>query len=242
MHNKAGNIPAINGPQVVAAVHTMNGLALAQRLPSGAVDFLEIRLDAFAAMEGGMTPLVKALPKLKIPLIVTARDFREGGAGRLTTSQRRELLLHSLPFTTLVDIELRNANAMAEVVEAARKAGVGVILSAHDFSKTPQLKRLREMAKRAAKYKPAIFKFAGAAKTTRDLSILLEFLAVEKKLPLAVMGMGRRGKLSRVMLGGAGSVLNYGYLDEANASGQWPARLLKERLREIADAETTRKA
>jgi len=46
--------------------------------------------------------------------------------------------------------------------------------------------------------------------------------------------MGTWGKLSRLTLGAAGSVLNYGYLDAANATGQWPARLLKTRLQEVA--------
>ena len=51
-------------------------------------------------------------------------------------------------------------------------------------------------------------------------------------LPLAVMGMGAFGKVSRLALGKSGSVLNYGYLDKPQVSGQWPAALLKERLRE----------
>ena len=55
-------------------------------------------------------------------------------------------------------------------------------------------------------------------------------------MPLSVMGMGRFGKISRLLLAQAGSVLNYGYLDRPNASGQWEARLLKSRLAELAEA------
>ena len=47
------------------------------------------------------------------------------------------------------------------------------------------------------------------------------------------MGMGRLGKISRLLLAQAGSVLNYGYLDQPNASGQWEATLLKKRLAEL---------
>lgn len=48
------------------------------------------------------------------------------------------------------------------------------------------------------------------------------------------MGMGRFGKISRLLLAQSGSILNYGYLDRPNASGQWEATLLKKRLAEIA--------
>ncbi|MGC3992291.1 MAG: type I 3-dehydroquinate dehydratase [Chthoniobacteraceae bacterium] len=233
MHSKAGKQFVIECSHVVAAIHTSHGLKSALRLPPGAVDLLEIRLDALVQMEGGMRALVKTLPKLKIPLLITARDPKEGGIGSLTLAQRRELLQAALPFASLLDLELRNAAALKDVREAARAAGVGVVLSAHDFAKTPSLARLEAMKKKAATFKPAVFKFAGLAKTTEDLSVLLAFLTREKKLPLAVMGMGPWGKLSRLTLGAAGSVLNYGFLDEANATGQWPARLLKERLREV---------
>jgi 3-dehydroquinate dehydratase len=47
------------------------------------------------------------------------------------------------------------------------------------------------------------------------------------------MGMGRFGKISRLLLAQTGSVLNYGYLDRPNASGQWEAVLLKKRLAEL---------
>jgi len=33
-----------------------------------------------------------------------------------------------------------------------------------------------------------------------------------------------------------GSALNYGYLDEPNAPGQWEATLLKQRLAELSQA------
>ena len=67
-----------------------------------------------------------------------------------------------------------------------------------------------------------------------DLAILIEFLADEKaRLPLAVMGMGVFGKISRLVLAQGGSCLNYGYLGSPNASGQWPVAILKERIAEI---------
>ena len=48
------------------------------------------------------------------------------------------------------------------------------------------------------------------------------------------MGMGEFGKVSRLALASAGSVLNYGYLGDAQLPGQWPAVELKRRLQELA--------
>jgi 3-dehydroquinate dehydratase-1 len=49
------------------------------------------------------------------------------------------------------------------------------------------------------------------------------------------MGMREFGKVSRLALAQAGSVLNYGFLGELQVPGQWPVAVLKERLREITE-------
>jgi 3-dehydroquinate dehydratase-1 len=47
------------------------------------------------------------------------------------------------------------------------------------------------------------------------------------------MGMGGLGRVSRLTLAKLGSLLNYGFLGEANAPGQWPARQLKDLLNDL---------
>jgi 3-dehydroquinate dehydratase-1 len=47
------------------------------------------------------------------------------------------------------------------------------------------------------------------------------------------MGMGALGRVSRLLLAQLGSVLNYGYLDQATVPGQWPAARLRELIREL---------
>ena len=51
------------------------------------------------------------------------------------------------------------------------------------------------------------------AATPAALAQLLGVFAGESRLPLSVMGMGRFGKISRLLLAQSGSALNYGYLD-----------------------------
>ena len=222
---------------VVGTIHSAASLSSGLQWRKGTLDFLELRVDAFAAEGAEMDALEKSVARLKIPLIVTVRHPLEGGAGSLALAWRRALFGRFLPYASLVDVELRSAGALAEVIDRAQAQGVAVILSHHDFRATPSLARLKELRRKAARAGASVFKLACMTHTARDLAVLVDFVAASRaSVPaLAVMGMGVFGKISRLTLGRAGSVLNYGYLDRAQVSGQWPAPLLKERLRELSE-------
>lgn len=229
--NPPGGFPA---GAVAATVHSPADLSLARRARRQEADFLELRVDAFARDPAALEKLAAAAPKLPLPLIITVRHPREGGAGRLSARERARLFHRFLPHAAGIDVELRSARELAGVLDAARSQGVRVILSHHDFQKTPSPEKLRELAKTARSLRADIFKVAALARTPRDLADLLDFLAREAS-PLAVMAMGERfGPVSRLLFAHAGSVLNYGFLSRGNASGQWPAKLLKQRIAELA--------
>ena len=216
--------------KVVGAVHSPGALRRALRIRPGEVDFLEIRVDSFAA---DPAPLLRALPRLRVPLLITVRHPAEGGAHRLAFPQRRALFARFLPFATLIDIELRSVGKLASTIAAARARGVRVIVSDHNFKSTPPAARLRHTIRRARAAGADICKIATLTETPAALARLLALFAKPQPLPLSVMGMGRFGKISRLLLAQAGSVLNYGYLHEPNASGQWEAVLLQKRLAEV---------
>lgn len=219
-----------HGPAVVGTIYSEASLARARTLHAGDVDFLEIRVDHFAADPAA---LHEVLGTLKFPLILTVRHPAEGGSGALSLARRRDLLLEFLPAAALVDVELRSVAGMGEVIAAARAREVGVIVSDHHFRSTPAVGRLRERLHAARAAGADIFKVAALATRPADLTTLLTFLTEEKRLPLSVMGMGSWGKISRLLCAQGGSVLNYGYLAEPQVSGQWEAVLLKERIREL---------
>ena len=219
-----------SGPQVVGAVHSPGALRRALRIQPGDVDFLEIRVDAFAL---DPAPLLRALPRLRVPLIITVRHPAEGGLHRLGGPRRRALFARFLPSAALLDIELRSCAALASTIADARSHGVRVILSEHHFKTMPTTARLRQTIRRAHAAGADICKLAALADTPTALARLLALFSRRPPLPLSVMGMGRYGKISRLLLAQAGSVLNYGYLDQPNASGQWEAVLLQKRLAEL---------
>lgn len=217
---------------VVGTIHSPAALRAARRLKTGDLDFLEVRVDHFVE---DVSALLSKIEELPAPLIITVRHPQEGGAAPLTFAQRADLYRTFLPFAALIDVELRSAEALASVLQDARESGVARILSWHDFKKTPSLGDLQSRWEKARKFAPDVIKFATRTRTPKDLARLMEFQAGAPKKPaLSLMGMCEFGKISRLTLAEAGSVLNYGYLGELQVPGQWPARVLKERLREIA--------
>lgn len=214
---------------VVATAHTGKGLREAARLRPGEVGFVEVRLDA-------LTPdharLMAALESIRVPVLLTARHPTEGGAQRLSAAERRSLLQAFLLKAGAVDVELRSIASLSAVLENARRGKIKRVISFHDFRGTPGLPRLREIVRRSVRAGADIVKVATHLRGANDLAVLL-LLQSAAKTPLATMGMGPLGKVSRLVLAAAGSRLNYGYLDKPQVTGQWPALKLVERLEEV---------
>lgn len=214
---------------LVATAHTPAGLRQARALAASEVCFVEIRLDALA---GAARDLAGAVSGIRAPLLFTARHPAEGGTGGFSPAKRRDWLEAFLPVAKAVDVELRSAGAMAGLLEQARRRRVTRIVSFHDFRGTPGLTRLREVVGRSRRAGADIVKIATVLRGPRDLAVLL-MLQGAAQLPLATMGMGPLGKVSRLVLAAAGSRLNYGYLDKPQVAGQWPAGELALRLGEV---------
>jgi 3-dehydroquinate dehydratase-1 len=174
----------------------------------------------------------RALPGIKTPILITARHPAEGGLGRLSATCRRDLLSEFLLRADAIDVELRSVGAMSGLLEEARRRRATRIVSFHDFHRTPSLRRLREVLRRSIGAGADIVKIATHLRGPGDLAVLL-ILQSTAKVPLATMGMGPLGKVSRLVLAAAGSRLNYGYLDKPQVAGQWPALELARRLEEI---------
>jgi 3-dehydroquinate dehydratase type I len=218
---------------VVGTVYSPASLRAAQALapPPAAPDLLELRVDHFAGHPEALDPLAANSPR---PLIVTVRAAAEGGHGDLEAAHRRDLYERFAPRAYWLDLELSWLRGLAPVAELARGTAGGLIASHHDFRGGPSLEQLRTLAARAADAGAAIFKAAVLVEDPPGVTVLLEFLATETRLPVAVMGVGRYGLVSRLAAAALGSRLNYGYLGDApQVPGQWPAGLLRARIDEL---------
>jgi len=199
-------------PRIVGVIASRDDLeqALRMRRPP---DLFELRLDRLA---GIVDRVETKLPKLRAPLIITARHPNEGGSGRLSLRQRRALLTRFLTHADYLDVELRSARALRALLAIAKTKNVRRIISFHDFKSTPSARLLAAKAHNAKALRADIFKVATRTDTPTELGRLLEFITKNRvNVRLAVMGIGRLGAISRVLLARAGSVLIYASLGPA---------------------------
>src|SRR5260370_25835945 len=136
-------------------------------------DLFELRLETLAR---DLDEVEKKLPKLRAPLIMTARHPREGGANQLSTQQRRDLLSRFLSRARYIDVELLSVNALRSLLQAARRKNVERIVSFHDLKATPDSRILRTKARAAKSDGANIFTVATRTDTPAQLARLLEFI------------------------------------------------------------------
>lgn len=195
-------------------------------------DVIELRLDS---LTDNLDEIYSLLTDNRpdIPILATARHPDEGGCHSLDTATRQNLYLRFLPLVDALDIELRSVAEMNEVIEAARSTEKLIILSFHNFNNTPSISTIQSKIEQAIEAKADVCKIAIHLDSQPILDELIQVCESESRIKLSMMGMGPLGKPSRLAFAKAGSVLNYGYLKNLNAPGQWPAEELKRLIGEI---------
>jgi 3-dehydroquinate dehydratase-1 len=214
-------------PQIVGVIFSRAGLqrALRMRKPP---DLFELRLDRLVNCIGEVKAAIDCLPA---PLLITARDPREGGANHLSMPRRRALLLQFLPHAAWVDVELRSAHSLAPVLRSARARGIPTIISFHDFKTTPPASRLDEIVSGARSLGANVVKIATRTDTPAQLAALLDFFERQRGgETLVAMGIGKLGRASRLELARRGCLLNYAHLGLPAAAGQLSIRDLRRAL------------
>lgn len=199
-------------------------------------DIVEWRADFFWEEDGlrDFSLIMGTAKKLRIflediPLIFTIRSIEEGGNAKVSLevyeSIIREISKKSL--ADAVDIEIFKFSGQEErldrLVGDIRKSGLTIIMSNHDFNKTPSIE---EMIKRLQMMEIAgadIAKLAVMPQERQDVMDLMNatFLADQTLgIPIITMSMGELGKSSRVSGSVTGSCLTFAAKGKASAPGQ----------------------
>ncbi len=203
-------------------------MSVAER--EAACDLIELRLDTLQLAE---PDLRAGLAGNATPVLLTARHPAEGGQAPADAAGRMALMEPLLDLASLIDVELRSAQEMRSLVQKAQGRGVRVVGSFHDFQATPGEEVLQGAIGFAQPAGLDAVKIATFLNSTDDLVRLIQLASAPQRLRLSCMGMGPLGRVSRLVLAKCGSLLNYGYLGEANAPGQWPAARLKAILADL---------
>ena len=210
-------------PYVVAVLNkaSVKTAQSAQRLGA---DILELRvgmLDSCYHNGEKASSIIRQLKeKVKLPVILTIRSSKEGGMTKITDSKRLDIFREAISETDLVDIEINSNHINSKVIELVKTQNKKVILSYHNFEKTPALSYLKNQAEKACDLGCDILKIAVMANNMEDVRRLLNFCSIWKKTRIAVMSMGYLGAVSRLAGFLFDSCLTYGFIDQPVASGQ----------------------
>jgi 3-dehydroquinate dehydratase type I len=223
--------PAVCGAVMGANVEAM-GAGLAEAIEQGA-DLVELRLDGLREQVGW-----EKLLRARVPLILTNRAKREGGNFGGGEEERIKPLLEGIDRgAACVDIELSTEKKLLNrVVQEARKRGVSVLISHHDFAGTPDADALVAVAKRMVVAGCDIAKVVTFAEKPQDALAVLDFLVRvqdDVNVPVVAFAMGEAGRLSRIAAPLFGSPIVYAAAGEATAPGQFDITTTKRLLLEI---------
>lgn len=224
-----GRVPALCAPLVGRTLEELLGEA--RKIRDAHPDVVEWRVDFFArindraaVLDAGRS-MRELLPG--VPLLFTRRSPMEGG--QATGMEEGEVpalyaAVCEAGFADLVDYEMSRDPAHVRAVhEASRRHGVALVLSFHDFGKTPSLDFLMERFRMVKALQGDVAKVAVMPRSMDDVLTLLEATLRASRamdIPLISMSMGAQGALSRVVGFAFGSALSFGVGAASSAPGQ----------------------
>jgi 3-dehydroquinate dehydratase type I len=200
------------------AVEQANGLA----------DLIELRVDYLKGVE--LEKLLKAGEK---PLVVTNRRRAEGGRYGGDEKSRLAILRQAADLgAAFVDVEMRTERSLLRAL-IKNKNGTRMILSFHDFPRTPPPGELRKIMDRMIRDGADVAKIVTFARSWEDNLKVLALIPYARRRGQAIVTfcMGEKGKMSRIFSPLMGAAWTYASLGRRRASA--PGQLTVAEMREI---------
>jgi len=239
---RIGNFDLEKKAAVVAVINdSLSPFENSRKAAEMGADVLEIRLDLLGTRDSGLAVGITGKIKAEtgLPLILTNRSSAEGGKWEGSEKERIEILKELLTSFSreggvdAVDIELSaGEKERAELISTAKKQGKTVIVSFHDFSKTPSFQEMEKIIEEAFRAGADIAKLAVMPGSMQDILDLLRLTlnAREARRPVCTIAMGKLGKHTRVIAPLYGSVLSYASVESSAAPGQLQANKVKKMM------------
>lgn len=203
-------------------------------------DILEWRIDFFDELNNIETIKEGASyisENLNQPTLFTFRSKKEGGEIEISDDKYFELINNMIlsNLIDLIDIELfMDRDKVIDSIALANKNNVKVVMSNHDFNKTPAKEEIVNRLTLMHKLNADICKIAVMPQSSRDVLTLLDatltMQEINKDAILVTMSMAQLGVISRVCGETFGSTITFGAYKNASAPGQIEVNNLKNVL------------
>ena len=190
-------------------------------------DLIELRADYLKRVK-----LSLLLENRRKPFIVTNRRKEEGGKHKGEERKRLAVLQEAVDLgADYIDVELASERSSLQGL-IRNKKGTQVILSFHDFRRTPSLKELQSLFGQMVRSGADVIKIVSFARSWEDNLTILSLIpfAKARRRKIIAFCMGEKGKISRLFSPCLGAVWTYASLSrvKASAPGQLTVREMKQ--------------
>ena len=194
-------------------------------------DLIEWRVDHYENVEDleKVKEIVKALREEvgETVILFTFRSKKEGGEKEISKEYYAELnkQISKTKLVDLVDVELFTGDEIVkDVVKTAHENDVKIVMSNHDFFKTPSKEEIINRLCKMQDLDADLPKIAVMPNTSEDVVTLLaateEMSTKYAKQPIITMSMGSLGLVSRLSGETFGSAITFGAARKTSAPGQ----------------------
>ena len=192
-------------------------------------DLIELRIDFYENIHDLKQVhelLLQVRQQTNLPLLLTYRSLKEGGHIQLSDQEYLSLVQTACQSgcVDIVDIELESGNMLVyQLVEIAHQNHVKVLMSYHDFEKTPAVLEMKERLEKMEIMGADICKIAVMPFSYKDVIQLLNTtMEMSQRLtrPLVTMSMGKIGKITRIVGELVGSSITFASVGQSSAPGQ----------------------
>jgi 3-dehydroquinate dehydratase type I len=191
-------------------------------------DLIELRADFLKRVK---LPLL--LENRQKPFIVTHRRKEEGGNYKGRERKRLSVLQEAIDLgADYIDVELASERSSLQGF-IRNKEGTQVILSFHDFRRTPSVKELQCLFGQMVRLGADVIKivsFAGSWEDNLSILSLIPF-AKARRRKIVAFCMGEKGRISRLFSPFLGAAWTYASLSRGKASA--PGQLTVKEMKEI---------
>ncbi|WP_078577894.1 type I 3-dehydroquinate dehydratase [Salipaludibacillus agaradhaerens] len=198
------------------------------------VDFYE-HVENIQSVKDTLTELQSILNEK--PLIFTFRSLKEGGEKEISMDYYVALnkAVAETKHVDFIDVELFNDEKdVVTLIGAAHAQNVRVIMSNHDFDKTPSKEEIINRLRRAQELGGDLPKIAVMPNCSEDVLTLLDAtITMHEKYadrPIITMAMAGKGVVSRLSGEIFGSAVTFGAAKTASAPGQIAVNELRQTL------------
>ena len=188
-------------------------------------DFVEIRFDFLNPNDIPNT--LELVKKQLVRCVCTLRPKSEGGQFTGSENERKsiiKLIAEYNPF--LLDVEFNTLKKDQKLRQYLKKSKTTILVSWHDFKKTPNMKKLNSTLKEMRKFSNHV-KIVTVAKSINDTSNILSLYNKSSKIKLIAFAMGEEARFSRILCLHLGSPFTYVSLGKAIAPGQFSLNDIK---------------